>query len=210
MRLPNFLPKEEKFYSFLNDLVSRSKKAAKLMEKITEDQDLAHAKELAEQVREIKRTSKALQQDLSEQLCRHFITPYDREDILSFATILYRSIKLIEKITNRLLIYKFKNHENDFLRMSEIVSLQVTSLESLVKQLNEHNLRGVQKETRVLYEFEDKADEVLEQLISNLCETDLPYQEVLIRKDLYEMFERLTNMYRDGGNLALQIILKHS
>ena len=34
--------------------------------------------------------------------------------------------------------------------------------------------------------------------------------EVILRKDIYEMMEDVTDMYRDAANIALRIVLKHT
>src|SRR5690349_15786584 len=51
-----------------------------------------------------RRKDKEITQELTEQLCKTFITPLEREDIQALATSLYKIPKTVEKIGERILI----------------------------------------------------------------------------------------------------------
>ena len=52
-----------------------------------------------------RRKDKQITQELTEQLCKTFITPLEREDIQALAAALYKIPKTVEKIGERILIY---------------------------------------------------------------------------------------------------------
>src|ERR1044072_8234879 len=51
-----------------------------------------------------RRKDKQITQELTEQLCKTFVTPLEREDIQALAASLYKIPKTVEKIGERVLI----------------------------------------------------------------------------------------------------------
>src|SRR3954466_5381108 len=51
-----------------------------------------------------RRKDKQITQELTEQLCKTFVTPLEREDIQALAAALYKIPKTVEKIAERILI----------------------------------------------------------------------------------------------------------
>ena len=201
------LPQEDKFNVLFEVLADQCVRSIDLLELVLTKPD---APETHQGISELKKASKEKYEELSNQLCRSFITPFDREDLLLLGSTLYKSIKLTEKIKTILVLNKLKTYNSDFQQLLDILKRDVTSIKPLIVSLNKQRLKDVQKETAVLHKLEDDADDLLAQLVSKLCSGQLPYQEVILRKDVYLMFERLTDLYRDCANIALQIILKHT
>jgi len=172
--------------------------------------DEAQRNQIGKQIDDLKKSAKSLYEELASQLCRSFITPFDREDLLQLGVILYWNTKLVEKIKNKILIHNLFMLKDDYARLVKILKKDAEALQLLIKGLNKHNLAEVQKANLLLHEYEESADDLLEHLIFDICHADLPVPEIMLRKDLYKIFERLTDLYRDCGNIALQILLKHS
>ena len=58
--------------------------------------------------------------------------------------------------------------------------------------------------------MEAHGDEVLGQLLKNLFKGDRDVRDLILRKDVYDMLEKVLDRYRDASAVALQIVLKHS
>ncbi|HSP62139.1 MAG TPA: hypothetical protein VLQ90_04065, partial [Pyrinomonadaceae bacterium] len=61
-----------------------------------------------------RRKDKLITQELTEQLCKTFITPLEREDIQALAAALYQIPKTVEKIGERILICPDDLHGRSF------------------------------------------------------------------------------------------------
>ena len=61
---------------------------------------------------------KEITQELTEQLCKTFITPFEREDIQALAASLYKIPKTVEKIGERILICPGRLHGRSFKKPS--------------------------------------------------------------------------------------------
>ena len=71
------------------------------------------------------------------------------------------------------------------------------------------------KETRVakarqLQELENKGDAILGELLVELFRNSTDPRDLILRKDIYDMLEKVIDRYRDAAGVALQIVLKHS
>jgi len=207
----SILPRDDKFYQFFEKLAQHSIRSVDLIEQLScHTADEAQRNQIGKQIDDLKKSAKSLYEELASQLCRSFITPFDREDLLQLGVILYWNTKLVEKIKNKILIHNLFMLKDDYARLVKILKKDAEALQLLIKGLNKHNLAEVQKANLLLHEYEESADDLLEHLIFDICHADLPVPEIMLRKDLYKIFERLTDLYRDCGNIALQILLKHS
>lgn len=165
----------------------------------------------AQEIKAAKTAAKKVLANLTEEVCRTFITPFDREDLQELANSIYLIPKLISKIYSRMVLNQLWVSHDDFHRFSVIIVRQSEALNELMKGLS----RGlqpnvIQQKAAVLYELEDQSDETLGQLMADLFKhTDDPRQW-LLRKDLYEMLEDVTDHYRDAAAVGLRIVLKHS
>src|SRR5205814_453511 len=68
-----------------------------------------------------RRKDKEITQELTEQLCKVFITPFEREDIQALAGALYKIPKTVEKIGERVLICPEDLHGRDFRKQVELL-----------------------------------------------------------------------------------------
>ncbi len=66
-----------------------------------------------------RRKDKQITQELTEQLCKTFITPLEREDIQALSAALYKIPKTVEKIGERVLICPQDLHGRDFRKQVE-------------------------------------------------------------------------------------------
>ena len=67
-----------------------------------------------------RRRDKEITQELTEQLCKTFITPLEREDIQALAAALYKIPKTVEKIGERIVIFPSELHGLSFKKPSGI------------------------------------------------------------------------------------------
>ncbi len=212
MKIFNFeiLPKEDKFYHYFESLSLHCVTSAELIQQLVQLPQGMDTTDLSNRLTDLKKTSKSQYEELSAALCRSFITPFDREDLLSLGSYIYRGIKLSEKIKRRAILNHISLNHATFRQLSDVVHQEAQTLHTLILALNRTDLTGVESANRRLHELEDQGDILLEEGMKHLFDPLLSTPEILVLKDLYKMFEFLTDLYRDCGTLALNIILKHT
>lgn len=208
--LNRLFKKDEAFYDLLEGSAAEARHCAILLNDV-----LAHlggdSSAQLEAIRQSRRKHKKLSQEITERLCRTFVTPLDREDIESLSTALNKIPKTVEKIAERLAVCPVKF-------TSDIVSKQVSLLDQATNQVTglvgglrrKMSLEQTQDLQDRLQHIEGDGDKMLMDLLRQLYNQQADPIEVIILKDLYEMLERAIDRCRDAGNVVFQMVLKYS
>ncbi|MBL9204130.1 MAG: DUF47 family protein [Opitutaceae bacterium] len=158
-----------------------------------------------------RRKDKHLTRQITEELCRTFVTPLEREDIEALSLALYRIPKTVEKLVERLSIFPGKLPREAFLRQAELLAQAAEAVAFMVKQLRKGaKMEGVQEANDRLQFAEGEADKVMLGLIRDLYVGPYDAKETMILQDLFEMTEKSIDRCRDAGNVVFQIVLKYS
>jgi uncharacterized protein Yka (UPF0111/DUF47 family) len=206
------LPREEKFIKMLMALEEHANQSCGLLRVMVEQRsDHGAIEQASDGIRIAKREAKKCQESITQEICRTLITPFDREDIQEFAVTLYHIPKLIDKITVRLLTHDMHPFNRDFNKFVDIIERQAAAMTDVLKELSgKLNTQTVNAKAAILHELEDQGDVLLGQVIASSFHDIADVRELILRKDIYEMLEDVTDQYRDAANVALRIILKHS
>ena len=163
------------------------------------------------QIAAYRAQSKDVMNGLTDELCRSFITPFDREDIQNFSQHLYRIPKLIEKVIQRMELHGLTGAEKDFARQTDVIAEEAKAMEDIVNDLiRQRNTKKVVEKVELLHDLEQKGDDVLQDLLASLFTEERDVKDLLLRKDIYDMMEKVIDSYRNAAAVALQIVLKYS
>jgi uncharacterized protein len=158
-----------------------------------------------------RRKDKQITQELTEQLCKTFITPLEREDIQALAAALYKIPKTVEKIGERILICPKDLHGRSFDRQVEYLDQAAETVLAMVKQLRKGtDIATARDMNDKLQSIEGDADKLELELLNDLYHGDYDTKHMIFLRDLYELLEKVIDRCRDAGNIILQIVLKHS
>jgi uncharacterized protein Yka (UPF0111/DUF47 family) len=219
MRVPMFkeavaklLPREDKFYRLMGGLAEEARLCAIHLDTFVKSDDKSQRTTELTAINESRIRSKTLSSDITRELCSTFITPYDREDIQDFSHSLYKIIKTIKKIGDRLDMHGLVNGKSArFSRQTGLIVQEAEAMQDMVYELTKghHNDRIVAK-ANVLHDLENEGDMVLNELFADLFRDENDIKQLILLKDLYNMLEKVIDRYRNAGAVALQIVLKHS
>lgn len=209
--LAKLLPSEEKFYVLMRDLCAQASGSAVLLKEFTSKKPGNERDAIGARIAKSKAESKELMARISREVSLSFVTPFDREDIQEFCGHLYRITKTMDKIRERLELHNILADEGDFSRQVELIVEESEAMHDIVEALTK---KGSEKtiigKVATLHQLEAHGDEVLGQLLKNLFKGDRDIRDLILRKDVYDMLEKVLDRYRDASAVALQIVLKHS
>lgn len=158
-----------------------------------------------------RRKEKRLAQQLTEQLCRTFVTPLEREDIEALAHALYKIPKTAEKFGERYLRAGKRAQSIDFSRHVDLLEKASEVLVQMVRQLRRGvELQVVKTQSDQLQQIEGDGDKLMLETLEVLYDGSHDPLQVMLLKDLLEILEKLLDRCRDVGNVVFHIILKHS
>ena len=158
-----------------------------------------------------RRKHKRISQQTTDELCKNFVTPLEREDIEALSTALYKITKNVEKIGERLLI---SPSGADLSLVSRQISMLEKAAEVVVVMVNQLRTKSHGEEIRDAYErlqnIEGDADKLMNELLRELYHGSGDAREVVFWKDLYELLEKGIDRCRDAGYVVFHVTLKYS
>jgi uncharacterized protein Yka (UPF0111/DUF47 family) len=203
--------RDETFFDLLEASAAEARQCASLLKNVAPHLGGDTSAQI-EAIRQSRRKHKKLAQEITERLCRTFITPLDREDIEALSTALHKIPKTVEKVAERMALCPAKF-------TSDIVSKQISLLDMATEEVvvmvgglrKKMSLDKVQDFQDKLQHIEGDGDKTLLNLLRGLFnQQQVDPMEVIILKDLYEILERAIDRCRDAGNVVFQMVLKYS
>ncbi|HEY8964509.1 MAG TPA: DUF47 family protein [Alphaproteobacteria bacterium] len=206
----SFLPKKTKFNELMHDLSETVCAGPSYLKTYVETTNSDEKARAGKALMEGRLRSKDLAAQITQELCLSYITPFDRDDIQEFANTLYKIPKLIEKVRERLDMHNMAQSNGDFSRQIDVILAEAHAMKDITDHLvKKPDSRKVRDNVTVLYDLEYKGDAILGELLGNLFKTQQEARELILRKDIYDMLEKIIDRYRDAAGVALQIVLKH-
>ena len=158
-----------------------------------------------------RRKDKEITQELTEQLCKTFITPLEREDIQALAAALYKIPKTVEKIGERIVIFPAQLHGRSFKKHLELLDQAAETVLAMVKELRKGTDVATAREKNArLQQIEGDADKLELEMLQDLFHGDYDTKQIIFLRDIYELLEKVIDRCRDTGNIILQVVLKYS
>jgi len=205
----NWLPKDAKFYEELELLADRVLSSARLFEAV-----VAGFPNFDGQLRDIERDRLAARKLFSESLFRldqAFITPLDREDILSLITELYGVVDRVSELSQRFRLYKLKD-------LHPTLTAQAKNLSAIAGEINNilHSLRH-EKKLKDLKPGLDAISNIMElvkldreKFLGELFTGNPDPLEVFKKKEIHDFLEEAIERCEEAGETLARVLLKNS
>lgn len=209
--LPFLKPREDSFLDLIGQLSDQANICARHLKTFVESSDDNVRTTQRRAIETARNKAREISTAMTQQLCRSFITPFDREDIQDFTEDLYKIPKTIEKVMDRIELHGLTSEKGDFSRQIDLIVLEAEAMGNMVKDLiSGQSGRKIQDQVTVLYDLEHKGDAILSELLTSLFKDRSDARDLILRKDIYDMLEKVIDRYRDAAGVALQIVLKHT
>ncbi len=211
MSLRKLLGKDEKFFDLLEASAEEAKTSAALLAGYLQTVHDASKRQNLDEFVLSRRKDKRITSQITEELCRTFVTPLEREDIEALSLALYRIPKGIEKIVERISIYPGRIPLENLKRQVGLIETSADAIITMVKQLRRGTrLENIQDANHRLQHAEGEADKLMLGFIKDLYDGPYDAKEFVVLRELYEMIEKVIDRCRDVGNVVFQIVLKYS
>jgi uncharacterized protein len=206
--LQRILGKDEKFFDLLEASAEEAHYSVQALVKYLGHPD---TKETLSQLMETRRKDKRITAEITEELCKTFVTPLEREDIEALSNTLYKIPKTVEKFVERISVCPQDVRNSYLIRQAAILEKATHTLLFMVRQLRARaHLEKIKDQNDHLQQLEGEADKLMVDMLRDLYSGQHDPLRVVILKDLYELLERVIDRCRDAGNVIFQIVLKNS
>lgn len=206
--LQRLLGQEDRFFKLLEASAQEARESVRLLVELLDTLPLHGSMEGFVNVR---RKDKRITQELTELLCKTFVTPLEREEIEALSHALYKIPKAIEKFGERILLCPERLHGIDFSKQTAMLEQATDTLVKMVRELGTgKHLERVKEQNDQLQKIEGEADSLILEMLQHIYRTSTDPVTILLSKDLLELLEKAIDRCRDTGNVVFQIVLKHS
>jgi uncharacterized protein len=209
-KLPSLFPRDDKFNRLLEQLTVQAGAAAQALKKFVDSPEGPERQRASEEISACKARAKEASASITSELCRSFITPFDREDIQDLANIMYKIPKIIEKVKERIIQHNIAV-EHDFTRQADLILLEAQAAEKMIQALlKNRGDKQVVESAALLDDLENRGDTIRNELFTALFTSKRDAKDIILRRDIYDMLEKVVDRFRDAAGVSLQIVLKHS
>jgi predicted phosphate transport protein (TIGR00153 family) len=162
-----------------------------------------------EEVKQLEHVADGVVSDLLVQINEMFVTPYDREDLVTLAFAVDDVADAAENAAELLGLYNVDRPTKHAFLLCELLVRACEQLASLLARLKD--LHGSADEIRAIKEIEDEADAVARAARASLFKDDRIDPVLVIRwKDLYEALEDAVDACETAAHLVGNILVKNA
>ncbi|MDD5209967.1 MAG: DUF47 family protein [Elusimicrobiales bacterium] len=204
----NFMPKEVKFFDYLNLQAENLVKASAYFKSILKNGVLDEA--AAKKIHDYEHEGDTLSHEITDMLNRTFITPIDREDIYALANQLDDVLDMLNAMAGRMRLYKLDPGNEYFSQFIDLIDQSSVALSNAVKHMHDtKRARRVLDHCIEINRLENMGDQVREKAIGNLFETEKDPIMVIKWKEMYEVAESTLDKCEHVAKVIEAILVKH-
>lgn len=215
MRLDRFiqrlLPRDEKFFTMLEESTSNLLIASELLKKLAVTKNAKQQAKLVEEINEIEHRGDTITHRIFSELNATFVTPLDREDIHQLASALDDILDHIDGSARRLVLYNIKKFPPPMVRLCDVVHLSVGELHrGITLMRNLHDTDRLEEVFQRVNQYENDADTIFDQAVADLFKKEKNPITIIKLKEVYVGLETATDKCEDVANVLEGIVIKHA
>ena len=205
------LGRDDKFYLLLEASGQQAKASGAQLAQLLPKLAAGGAAQVLNDLGVSRLKHKAISEEITEALCKVFMTPIEREDIEALSSALYKISKNVEKIGERLTISPEGVNISTIARQLTLLEQSADVVARMVGELRKKTQGElINGEYERLQSLESDADRVMNELLRDLYHGNSDARAVVFWKDIYELFEKAVDRCRDAGYVVFHVVLKNS
>jgi uncharacterized protein len=201
-----FMPREREFYDLFEEAAANIVRAAALLEEMLES--WPEKAELAREILIAEQEGDRITHDIIHKLHQTFVTPIDREDILSLASGLDDILDFTEEVADFLGLYRIEAPMDQAIELAKVLhqaSRQVA--EALPRLRTQEDVTHYVVE---IHRLENDGDRLERMALASLFERAIDPMVVIRWKDIFERLEQAVDATETVANTIQGIVLKNS
>jgi predicted phosphate transport protein (TIGR00153 family) len=202
-----FAPKDREFFGLFEEAAGNAVRAADLLDRMLRVFP-ENAPDLARDILVCEQDGDRITHDLIKRLNNTFVTPIDREDILSLASALDDVVDFTEEVADYLILYKIEAPMDQAQRLSHVLLQATRSIAEAMPRM--HNFGDISHYTIEINRLENDGDRIVREAIASLFDGGIDPMVVIRWKDIFERLEDAIDATERVANLLEAIIIKNA
>ena len=207
-----FMPREERFHVLIEKDTQNLVRGARLFAEIAKSTSLDDRRVKAVQLKAIEHEGDQVTRQIFEALNSSFITPLDREDIRSLASLLDDILDHLESVAQYLVLFELEQSTEAMRQFAEILVAMTEAVDRgtrLVWDLS--NTREIHEAIVRISELENQGDALYSTVIADLFKRDGRNPiEVLKWKEVYDGLEEACDGCKDYTHVLGNVVIKNA
>lgn len=204
-----FQSRGNKFYRWFENAAENNYKAALLLEELCKN--FKNPKKISDQIHSLEHNGDQITQDIHSEINSVFVTPLDREDIVSLTGALDDVIDSIYASSSVIATYNVKHITPIAKQFSEITASSAKVVfETLPKLQHRRNFSQVRKAIIEINRLENLADGLLRKGLEELFKNPKDAINVIRWRDIYGIMEDTTNKTEIIAHVLQNLITKYA
>lgn len=209
--IKKLLPKDDHFYSLLEESAENLAKAGKELKRLPLCRTQKQREQAAKRIKDIEHEGDSITHKIFSELNSTFVTPLDREDIHELTSALDDVLDHIDGCAHRFALYKISRIPKAFPQLIDVLILSIKELQNGVHLLrNLNKAEKIQATFKKVNEYENKADEIFDQAVADLFHKEKNAIQIIKMKEIFVGLETATDKCEDAANVLEGILIKHN
>ncbi len=166
--------------------------------------------ELAVKIKALEKKGDDSTHEIISLLNRLFITPLEREDILTLAVRLDDVTDGLEAAAARIHLFKLNSRNRFFVEFGKLIAAQAAQILAATQRLEGKDLQQIRENTKQINLLENDGDELLRQSLEELFDNEKDAIMIIKLKEIYETLESVTDRAEDVANALESVVMKNS
>jgi uncharacterized protein Yka (UPF0111/DUF47 family) len=206
--LQNALAKDDRFFDLLEASARQACESVQALVRFFQSPD--QARSLSE-FAQVRRQEKLINAQIVESLASQLIMAFEPEDVEVLAKSLYKIPKTVEKIGERILLAPQYLQGVNLAPEIHLLERAATALLLMVKELRRGaSVEEIKRHNSELQFVEGEVDKMMVERLRDVYALQDGGGKAVFLRDVYELLERVTDRFRDAGNVVSIIALKGS
>lgn len=202
------LPREDHFYTFIENLAAASHEAAMALAQWKDPK--IPGQSVSDAVQAVEHKADKIQADLEDALAQTFVTPLDREDLHRLGSELDDIVDLTNLAARALVLYGVDRPSPAMVKLMDVLLQSTLIIKTSVPHLRSHQYGDVVEAARTLRQLEKDADKAYRDEISRLFSDDsVDAKTVLKNREVLEDMERAVDHCDHVAETLSNLAVKH-
>jgi hypothetical protein len=200
------IPRDEKYFAMLNQLVGQIRKGTDLFVRLFDD--IGKNATYAEEIKKVEVECDRISASIIERLNSTFITPIDREDIYLLATELDDIMDMVNDMARLTVLYGVTKSTPHAVQLARTLMDSVVELEKTLALLESR--KGVRDHIERIKALEEEGDRASQSAIQSLFANEKDPIEVIKWVKIYEEMEAGIDRCKDVAKVVESIVMKNA
>lgn len=203
--------RQHNYYAMLRDLVNYSCKAANALQEFLEDYDVQRLPEWMDYMHSIEHAADQARHEMVDMLVREFITPIDREDIISLGQEIDNITDAVEDVLLRLYMFNVQLIRPDALQFVKVITACCDELVKLMAEFENYKKSSTIHDHIVeVNRLEGEGDQLYTKAIRSLYTSSYSPTEIYAWTAIFDHMEKCCDACEHTSEGVQMVMMKNS